>query len=124
MDCPAIDQKAVEFTQSQTSKSQSFTYHCGLDWLPNDAAEGGQSVQDLMGLVAYSVDDCVSACLGYNLMAKPRNQTLCEVVTFRRDMKAIFAAAAGNCFLKSGRPSSVGRGNVNALAAVLKTSSF
>lgn len=60
---------------------------------------------DLIGIVAYTLADCIRACSQRSLQVKklglPDNES-CRAVTFDTEMQSATAQAGGNCWLKNG----------------------
>ena len=71
-DCPG----ASSYTTSNISPNANFDITCGIDWAQGHDAVGGGVVADIIGIVAYSADDCMEACANFNMFqAKWSNST-------------------------------------------------
>lgn len=85
------------------------------------AAEGGICT-DLAALIAYSFDDCMDMCSGFNSKAVENGFPLrCRSITFIVSMKNSTAWQRSNCWLKNGTLRDVNRAyaNGNAMSAKL-----
>ena len=113
--CPG----ASSYTTSNISPNANFDITCGIDWAQGKDAVGGGVVADIIGIVAYSAEDCMEACANFNMFqAKWSNQTTCAGVTFATQLGYDYGKYAANCWLKNGTAVSP-TSNVNELGAVL-----
>lgn len=114
-DCPGVS----SYTTSNISPNANFDITCGIDWAQGHDAVGGGVVADIIGIVAYSADDCMEACANFNMFqAKWSNSTICAGVTFSRGLSAGYSSYAANCWLKNGTAVSP-TSDSNELGAVL-----
>lgn len=88
LDCPALSSsdRDVEFNR----KTVTFNVECGV----NHA--GGAGSVDLLRLSAYTFDDCLRACAGYNDLGV--TNVTCVAAHFN---SMLMNQAGGNCWLKS-----------------------
>lgn len=86
--------EGVNYTQ------QCFTqYQAGGD----DFYDPDQTVENVGGsYLAYSFDECINTCDGYNLN-RTTGMLPCEAVTYYANLTAPVDLFSGNCFLKTGR---------------------
>lgn len=92
LDCPKIDS-----TTYISRIGQSFQFVCAMDYQGNSpAAQRNGTVKDLVGLIAYSVDDCIEAC-------SEMNEYLggCGAITLKADMSLSVKLFRANCWLKN-----------------------
>jgi hypothetical protein len=98
LDCPAIDGKTYH-----SFAGPVFTTYCAANY-ENDgpSVNGSGTVKDIAALIAYSINDCMEMCVGYN---SGRNNygsgETCAVVSFVANMSVWLSRYDGNCFLKS-----------------------
>lgn len=104
LDCPNIASSL--FTTSQNEK---FSLYCRSAFVSGlEAAEGGV-VADLVHIVAYSAEDCMEACSGFNYeQRKWGGEARCRAMNFRANMAEKVQAIGGNCWLKNDTVKDVG----------------
>lgn len=64
---------------------------------------------DMIHLVAYSAEDCMEACSGFNFEQRRWNGTArCRAMNFRANMAEKVEAIGGNCWLKNDTVKDIG----------------
>ena len=97
LDCPNIASDV--FT---TSKEERFSLFCRHAFMSGSPAREGGVVADLVHIRAYSAEDCMEACSGFNFEQKRWNGTArCRAMTFRANMGTKVNQIGGNCWLKN-----------------------
>jgi hypothetical protein len=104
LDCPNIAS-----SQYTTTQNEKFSLYCGSAWVSGlEAAQGGV-VADMVHIVAYSVQDCLEACSGFNYEQRKWNGTArCRAMNFRANMAEKVEAIGGNCWLKNDTVKDIG----------------
>lgn len=107
---PAVDTIDSIYINCPQLNSQTYTTHwgsvfnpvCGFDYTGGLNAEGGGVIADIVGTIAYTLDDCFEACSSFNGQAQKWDwaQT-CKSVTWLSDLKNATAGVGGNCWLKN-----------------------
>jgi hypothetical protein len=86
-----------------TYNGAQFTFSCGYDFGAGGNAAQGGVIADIVGLVAYSVLDCIDACSVLNFKSKQWEvATRCNSITFDTVMATTIGTVGGNCWLKNG----------------------
>jgi hypothetical protein len=81
---------------------QTFTITCGVNFNSGLAADGGGVIGDLVGIIMYTLDDCLDACSGFNQQTQRYGRDMnCKSVSWFWDMKNATASIGGNCWLKN-----------------------
>lgn len=88
-----------------------FDLYCGKDFRAgyqafNPVTQSGianGTITDLVAIVAYSVTDCINACVSMNNLVQAGNSDSppCQSITFLPNMKDLVLTEWGNCFLKN-----------------------
>lgn len=96
--CPNLDGKDTNIHLS--GGTYTFLVACDTDINAHGAADSttGAPVEDLVALYAYSLDDCLTACVGYEAV----NSTSCKGVSWCHEMSFCIEKYGANCWLKSG----------------------
>lgn len=93
----------TSFTTNNLTPNQNFNVACGVDYYNSIAAEQGGVVADIIGILAYSAQDCMEACSYLNQVNGQRGLgTSCWGITFNQDMSRSYANLGANCWLKNG----------------------
>lgn len=85
-------------------RKDTFALSCGQDFNEGYAAEGGRLV-NIVGILAYSLLDCLDACSMINEKNKEVGHPSilrCRSVAFAWTMGHYAPAQGGNCYLKNG----------------------
>lgn len=92
LDCPNLNNTAYS-----APNNQQFTFICGIAYPGGYDSYSGGKIATLSGLIAYTPEDCASACSTFNAYSKEYgNGTVCAAATF----SAGFAEHPGaNCWL-------------------------
>ncbi|KAH8908310.1 hypothetical protein BR93DRAFT_966388 [Coniochaeta sp. PMI_546] len=111
LNCPNLDQAG-----QQTIKIGGYTWYfnsmCGTDFAGHD----------IVGIISYSLQNCLQACVMYNLFYGDNN---CVAVHFTADMVGALAANFANCWLKNGTETNMSQRQGNlVITAVLANSSL
>lgn len=78
------------------SNDYEFESECGVDLV----ALTSESPQiNIIGVVSYSLNHCMRACLAYNRYG---DDDRCTGITFLANLDAILDSNTGNCYLKRG----------------------
>lgn len=97
--CTGIGAKLKTYT---SSRNEVYNSICNAAFKSGLAALQGGVVADLSHLVAYTVEDCMEACSGFNYEQKKWNNTqICRAYNFRLNMAEKVNAIGGNCWLKN-----------------------
>lgn len=91
LDCPDLTDTTHRITVGKTTSI--FKATCGV----NHSA--GRGAKDITRFPAYSFDDCMTACVAFNVEDSVANTT-CVLVHFNANVSLI-ATRGGNCWLKS-----------------------
>jgi hypothetical protein len=98
-DCPNLS----TFTTNNLLQNQAFVVTCGIDYNSNRAAVQGGIVSDVVGILAYSAQDCMEACSNLNAFGATWGfPTKCAGITFSQAMSSLWASFGANCWLKNG----------------------
>ncbi|KAK4223407.1 hypothetical protein QBC38DRAFT_399763 [Podospora fimiseda] len=91
LDCPNPSNPSPSIKMEAVKGTPSFTFlmNCGKD----------NSGFDIMNTMAYSFDDCMRACIMYNVFSRPLK---CTSVQFWKPIANAKRTWDGNCFLKNG----------------------
>ena len=93
------NQKAVSI---KTWKNQKFDYTFNLTCLTDH--RGDSKGIDLMGVTAYSLDDCLRSCASANRLHRKstgrHGEDVCVAVSFDADLTRSLEKLTANCFLK------------------------
>lgn len=91
--------------------NESFTVRCqfnlptGTDSQQTDSDGNVLKLVDMIGIVAYTLVDCIRACSErtrqVKLLGLPVSET-CRAVTFGTQLQSLVSGAGGNCWLKNG----------------------
>jgi hypothetical protein len=123
VDCPRLDGKTVTSTGGSR-----YLVECGVDSRGAGREVPGDEIGDIAVLAAYSFDDCLGACSGFNRYYDVAVQTrplpvVCRGVVFRRRLdEKWFATNGGNCYLKNATRAegNGGKADPDAMAGVLQ----
>ena len=92
-DCPSM----TSFTTNNLNPNQNFNVACGVDYANSIAAVQGGVVADIVGILAYSAQDCMEACSYMNqLNGQWGFGTSCWGITFSQDMSQSYAHHGAN----------------------------
>ncbi|KAM0430165.1 hypothetical protein ACHAPT_006173 [Fusarium lateritium] len=95
----AEDTKTIQLTSGF-----EFKVYCGLDGGGANNAEGGGTLKDLVGIIAYSLEDCLQACTQMNAMNDNQDTNVtCKSVSFRANLAQSYKQYGGNCWLKDSK---------------------
>ena len=83
-------------TYYSTRTGDVFTRRCGIDVAAGTIGNNGWPVRGVMKIVAYTMNDCMDACSGYNKYNGPHT---CQAVTFSAYMARFYARVSANCWL-------------------------
>lgn len=104
------------------AKIGSFTIYCETDIRTGIASADDSNlvVADIVGVVTYSLTDCLQDCSTFNRKAAEWMRTeRCRGVTFNPDITQSVNNEGGNCWLKNGTVTRAGmasaRGAISAL---------
>lgn len=93
LDCPNLTGQSYISATNHT-----FTQSCNHDYLNGTSAAGNVgTIHDIVGIIAYSMNDCMDACSTMNQL---QYGLVCAGVTFNAAMSMMYAHRA-NCFLKN-----------------------
>ena len=111
LNCPSLDQAG-----QQTIRIGSYTWYfnsmCGTDFAGHD----------IVGIISYSLDNCMQACVMYNVFY---GENKCVAVHFAADMDDSLAANYANCWLKNGTETNLSQRQGNlVITALLANSSL
>lgn len=97
LDCPDLnDGQYVTFYREKFSSYCDVDFHWGLP------AKQGGNITDLVLIIAYSAEDCMEACSGYNYEQNKLNSaSRCRAMTFRANLAYKYGQFGGNCWLKN-----------------------
>ncbi|RSL52225.1 hypothetical protein CEP54_011034 [Fusarium duplospermum] len=91
--------KTIELTNGFKFKA-----YCGTDGGGVGNAEGGGTLKDWVGIIAYSLEDCLQACTQMNAMNDSQDTgATCKSVTFRPGLSDSYKWHGSNCWLKDGK---------------------
>jgi hypothetical protein len=97
IDCPAIHGNPY-----YSFYGPVFTTYCSTDYANGGpSANGNGTVRDIIALIAYSINDCMEMCVGYNRWNSYEPGERCAAVSFVADFRQWLSVFSGNCFLKS-----------------------
>ena len=97
--CPNLQ----SYTTSTEDYNESFDVICGVDYGNDGAATQGGVVADIVGLVAYSPEECMTACVQMNYFQQRWGfGEQCRGITFGNRLSAGWQTWGGNCWLKNG----------------------
>jgi hypothetical protein len=86
--------------------NEKFNVYCKVGFLSgrmNDADGKPIILADILGITAYTFQDCLTACSSYTLFAnKWSTSQSCQSVTFLTAMAEKFEEHKANCWLKNG----------------------
>ena len=98
-DCPDL----TTFTTSNLNINEEFDVTCGVDYGNSGPAVGGGVVADIVGIVAYTADDCMEACAELNnFNNKWQYGVKCLGITWSSNLSSAWASLGANCWLKNG----------------------
>ncbi|KAH7268535.1 hypothetical protein MRS44_011198 [Fusarium solani] len=101
-------EEAEQTKTIQLTSGFEFKVYCGTDGGGANSAEGGGALKDLVGIIAYSLEDCLQACTQMNAMDDNQDTGVtCKSVSFRANIAQSYKQYGGNCWLKDakkGRP--------------------
>lgn len=81
-----------------STSALKFTFYCAFD------APSSDRIEDLVGILAYTFDDCVDACANMNRQTASNDAgRRCESVVFGWQLGREWEQHKANCWLKSGR---------------------
>ncbi|RSM06501.1 hypothetical protein CEP52_005697 [Fusarium oligoseptatum] len=88
----------------QLTNGFDFKVYCGTDGGGVGNADGGGTLKDLVGIIAYSLEDCLQACTQMNAMDDNQDTGVtCKSVSFRANLAQSYKQYGGNCWLKDGK---------------------
>lgn len=100
-----MDCEALRRDEQVTQRSEYFNVYCNVDLVSGgkqDASGNEVFIGDLVGLVAYTLSDCLQACSLYNKQSGIIGRDDgCGAVTFCTAMQKYSLSAGGNCWLKN-----------------------
>jgi len=98
--CPHLNNEANDIT---TRRGDKFRFSCGFDIASGFKTQSGDVVADIIGIISYSLSDCLEACSEYTYRhTEWITGKKCTGVAFGFDMKNDTTANHGNCWLKNG----------------------
>ena len=110
------------------NSSASFDLHCGVIFQAGLAAFDPKSttavpngtVRNIAAITAYSVDDCISACVSLNTneVNADTESPRCQSVTFIAQVQSSVNAYDGNCFLKNATVQDLNQASISKDSAV------
>ena len=111
LNCPNLDQAG-----QQTIRVGTYTWFfnsmCGTDFAGHD----------IVGIISYSLSNCLQACVMYNLFYGENN---CVAVHFAADMVSALSSNFANCWLKNGTEANLSQRQGNlVITAFLANSSM
>ncbi|QKD57806.2 uncharacterized protein FOBCDRAFT_251945 [Fusarium oxysporum Fo47] len=81
----------------------SFKWYCGVGATSGSEASEGGVIGDFVRIVAYSIEDCLTACA--TMIENDVQQgtgTECKSVVFNKNMSKEWESRSANCWLKNG----------------------
>lgn len=97
--------------QTSPINNESFTVVCGLNLVTGTLSQQSDSegnslkLVDTIGIVAYTLSDCIRACSQrtrqVKLLGLPDSES-CLAVTFDTLLQSTVSGSGGNCWLKNG----------------------
>lgn len=101
----AVDCEALARAEQVTAENERFAVRCRTDLFSGarpDASGAVVYLADLVGLAAYTLDDCLEACSLYNRQSVyTKRGDACGAVTFCAAMQRYTHTTGGNCWLKN-----------------------
>jgi hypothetical protein len=103
LDCPTLNDQTMAITvnKSTATSTQNFRLQCNFDYPAGLPALNGGTVADLMGIIAYSLEDCLSACVYLNWQGTAPQ---CQSVFFGAALGYWVKQESANCWLKNSVP--------------------
>jgi len=106
--CSSIDGKYVIRTGYAfwPAFKQNFTQQCGLDFPGTSTAGVTGPLYDTVSIIAYTMDDCITACFNVNMWSAFRGESVvCGAVSWiQRNVAAHTKSYGANCYLKNSIP--------------------
>ncbi|KPM36267.1 hypothetical protein AK830_g10284 [Neonectria ditissima] len=100
LDCPEGD----ESREIKSSDGFKFDMYCGIDAAMGSTADGGGQIADIGLLIAYTIEDCLQACVQLiNLNSRVEDVQACDSVAFSSSPREYLKSWGGNCWLKRGK---------------------
>lgn len=97
-------EEAEQTKTIQLTSGFEFKVYCGTDGGGATSAEGGGALKDLVGIIAYSLEDCLQACTQMNAMNDNQDTGVtCKSVSFRANIAQSYKQYGGNCWLKDAK---------------------
>ncbi|KAJ4328808.1 hypothetical protein N0V84_000818 [Fusarium piperis] len=97
-------EKAEQTKTIQLTSGFEFKVYCGTDGGGANNAEGGGTLKDWVGLIAYSLEDCLHACTQMNAINDNQDTGAeCKSVSFHATLAQSYKEWGGNCWLKDGK---------------------
>lgn len=107
----SLSNPGCESSRVNTPRGDSFDLYCGVDMNNNipSLEDSNKIVADFMGLLAYSLEDCIYACMNGNYFRERNDQDVvggniqeCRGITWNSRMAASNSSNYANCWLKNG----------------------
>ena len=120
LNCPALNN-----TPYTTYYGDTFTQICGVDLQSNVSAISGNGavIANIVGILAYSVEDCITACSKANTYVQRWGGSKCNSISFGSDLSILYPGNRANCWLKNDSLAEGQQGFQNQyyMSAVLET---
>jgi len=100
----------------RTGFGEVFTLRCGINLVGGSFAKDGWIIKDRVGIVAYTIFDCMEACSQYNRF---NGRNTCQAVTFNAALGRAYASQGANCWLKNATGPSPGTVDDAASAQII-----
>ncbi|KAI8721540.1 hypothetical protein NCS52_00295600 [Fusarium sp. LHS14.1] len=100
LECP----EAGKSREVGATDGYKFDMWCGIDAPYGTRTQDGGTISDIAGLIAYTLDDCLQACIQMrNFNESGHGVRSCESVQFGARLKDHVAQYGSNCWLKDGK---------------------
>ncbi|KAL2670124.1 hypothetical protein Neosp_015005 [[Neocosmospora] mangrovei] len=100
LECP----EAGKSREVGATDGYKFDMWCGIDAPYGTRTQDGGTISDIAGLIAYTLDDCLQACIQMrNFNESGHGVRSCESVQFGARLKEYVAQYGSNCWLKDGK---------------------